>query len=381
MNRNSEKPPLIAHIIYRLDIGGMENGLVNLLNNIPEESYRHAIICLTEHTKFRERIRNKNIQLFSVHKCEGKDLWHYYRVWKILRKLQPYIVHTRNLASIESQIPAFLSMVNNRIHGEHGWDVGDLHGNSRKNRTIRKFCKPYIKHYIALSKHIQSYLSEQIGVSSKKISQIYNGVDTKLFRPATNGREKLPNASFAPDNAIVIGTVGRMQDVKDQLTLLRAFKILLKSLPDSSEKPRLVLIGDGPLRSQVGKLANETGIADIVWLAGERDDIPNIMRCFDLFVLPSLAEGISNTILESMSCGLPVVATAVGGNPELVIDGVTGKLVPAANPEAMGSALYQYIQQPDMMREHGSAGRKRVEKQFSLTKMVDAYIKVYDSFS
>src|SRR5207237_9166164 len=135
------------------------------------------------------------------------------------------------------------------------------------------------------------------------------------------------------------GTVGRMQEVKDQLTLARAFVELLQRSPQAATRLRLVMVGDGPLRKQVADILNQAGWGALAWLPGERDDVPQIMRGFDLFVLPSLAEGISNTILEAMASGLPVVATSVGGNAELVESGRTGQLVPRSDPEAMAHAI------------------------------------------
>ena len=138
------------------------------------------------------------------------------------------------------------------------------------------------------------------------------------------------------------------------------------------------MLGDGPLLGPVRALLDEAGMTHLAWLPGARDDVARVMRGLDLFVLPSLAEGVSNTILEAMASGLPVVATAVGGNPELVDDGRTGRLVPAADPQALATAILKYQADPDACRRQGREARTTVERNFSMTSMVNGYMSLYE---
>jgi sugar transferase (PEP-CTERM/EpsH1 system associated) len=369
--------PLIAHVIHRLDVGGLENGLVNLINRLPQ--YRHAVVCLTDYTDFARRITHDAVSLHALHKREGQDLGLYMRLWRLLLRLRPAVVHTRNLAALEGQLPAWLAGVRGRVHGEHGWDVYDLDGSNARYRWLRRRFRPLVRRYIPLSGELDRYLRQVVGVDADRIAQIYNGVDAERFHPATAGREALPVPGFAPPSAVVIGTVGRMQAVKDPLNLARAFLHLLRTLPAARERLRLVMIGDGPLRREAQALLAAEGAQDLAWLPGSRDDIPALLRALDVFVLPSRAEGISNTILEAMACGLPVIATRVGGNVELIEEGRTGALVPAADPAALAGAVVRYIDDPLRRNEHGRAGRARVERMFSMEAMVAAYTTVYES--
>ena len=372
------KPALIAHVIHRFDVGGLENGVVNLINRIPPDRYRHAIIAMTEYTDFAKRLTNPSVTLHAIHKREGKDPGAYLRLWRLLRKLRPDIVHSRNLSAIEAAPVAALAGVPYRIHGEHGRDIHDIDGINKKYLQLRRICQPFIQRYIPLSKDLEQWLAQTVGVPAAKVVQLYNGVDSRRFTPDTVNDPSLENkAFFAPGN-IIIGTAGRMMTVKDQPGLVRAFIELLKLLPDRREQLRLVLIGDGPLRQECEALIRTAGIEGHCWLAGSRDDVPQLLRRLDVFVLPSLAEGISNTILEAMATGLPVVATRVGGNAELVVEGKTGKLVPENAPLAMAKALAEYVTMPEVMRIHGAAGRARVESEFSMEKMVQGYLAVYD---
>ena len=169
-----------------------------------------------------------------------------------------------------------------------------------------------------------------------------------------------------------------MEAVKDQVNLTKAFIHLVNSVPKHKDRLRLAIIGDGPLRSQCESMLDEVGLRRQAWLPGARADVADMMRRMDLFVLPSLAEGISNTVLEAMATGLPIVATAVGGNPELVEHGVTGRLVPAANPIALADAIAPYVLNLEMARQQGVASRLRAEARFSIEAMVNRYVQVYD---
>lgn len=372
------QPPLIAHVIFRLTTGGLENGLVNLINHMPPERYRHAIICLTTATSFQKRIKRSDVEIYELHKREGQDWGLYLRLWKTFKQLQPDIIHTRNLSALEAQLPALFALVKARVHSEHGWDTADPDGSNKKYRMLRRLFRVLVSHYIALSNELKNYLVNIIGVSEQRITRICNGVDNNVFKPALNGREALPSPGFADSEHIVIGTVGRMQPVKDQLNLVDAFIILLNQLPQARNRLRLALLGDGPLMPVIVERLQQADALDLTWLPGDRADVPDLLHGFDIFVLPSKAEGISNTILEAMATGLPVVATSVGGNAELVDDGNTGVLVSPENPAALAQALLHYINNPAQIKYHGANAYQRVQQNFSLDAMVNQYLAVYD---
>src|SRR3569832_1907127 len=191
-------------------------------------------------------------------------------------------------------------------------------------------------------------------------------------------RSPLLPAGFAPPDAVVVGTVGRLAAVKDQVTLARAFVQMMQGSPQLQTRARLVIVGDGPLRLDVQAVLAAAGFAQLAWLPGARDDVAELMRTLDIFVLPSLAEGISNTVLEAMACALPVVATRVGGNSELVIDGTTGALVRAAAPHDMAMALARYVDDVTLHHHHNTTKQTQVEREFSMDAMVARYVEVYE---
>jgi len=377
----ADKAPLIVHLVHRLDIGGLENGLINLINNLPPERYRHAIVCLQDYSDFRRRIQRPDVEVISINKREGKDWAHYLRLFHTLKRLHPQLIHTRNLPAIEAQLLAAVAGVRLRVHGEHGRDINDLHGQKLRYRWLRKLLRPLIGQFVAVSKELESWLIQAIGASPHRVTHICNGVDSLNFHPRLGARVNVGPSGFLLQDTFLIGSVGRMAQVKDHLTLVRAFAQLVKKEAIHAEQMRLAIIGDGPCRVSCLKLLRDQGLSDLAWLPGSRDDIPQLMRAMDVFVLPSLTEGSSNTILEAMASGLPVVATAVGGNPDLVQGGWTGALVPPGDPARLADALHDYYQMPGLAQRHGKRGRSRVLSDFSLTAMADAYLAVYDQLT
>lgn len=371
--------PLVLHVVYRFDVGGLENGVVNLIDHLPAERWRHAVLALTEVTDFKQRVRREDVQFIALKKPPGQGVWLYPRMCRLVRALAPAIVHTRNLAALEMTAPAWWAGAPVRIHGEHGRDVDDLHGRHRGQRWMRRAYRPFVDHYVALSRDLADYLVEAVGVPAQRVTRLCNGVDTVRFHPAEDGPAPIEGCPFSPQRHWLIGSVGRMQAVKDPLMLVRAFGQVLEREPALRARLRLVMVGDGPLRAEALALLQAQGLAAQAWLPGERSDVPAVMRGLHCFALPSLAEGISNTLLEAMASGLPVVATAVGGNAELVEPGLTGALVAAGDAQALADHLLRLARAPDAAARMGRAGRAAALQRFSLQAMVAAYGQLYDT--
>lgn len=375
---SSDYRPLIAHVLYRFDTGGLENGVVNLINRLPASAFRHAVIALTEITEFKARVVPTDVTYFALNKRPGPGIRLLPAMWRLLRHIRPTVVHTRNLAALETQPAAWASRVPVRIHSEHGRDVGDLDGSNRRLQWTRRLYSPFVHRYVALSEDLRRYLTGPVGLAASRVERIGNGVDAERFRPRSGRREPLVDCSFGGQDEWWIGTVGRMQQVKDQTLLAQAFCRALEIMPAMRGFARLVMVGDGPLRLEAQHILDAAGAGALAWLPGERHDVPDVMRALDAFVLPSQAEGISNTVLEAMACGLPVIATNVGGNAELVTNDVTGWLVPAQNVESLAQALVRLASDRVRAQAMGRAGRLDVERRFGLNAMVAAYQRLYE---
>jgi sugar transferase (PEP-CTERM/EpsH1 system associated) len=367
--------PLVMHVVYRFDTGGLENGVVNLVNRL--SGYRHAVVALTECVDgFCRRVQRPDTVFISLHKPPGQSLKVAPAFARAVRQWRPAIVHTRNLAALEMQLPAWWAGAPLRVHGEHGRDADDPDGRSRKHRWMRRVFRPWVQQYVALSGDLARYLEQGVGVPAERIQRICNGVDAQRFRPAA-ARQPLPGSPFNDASWVVFGTVGRMASVKAQTDLVSAFVQACQRHPAMATTARLMLVGEGPLRDVCRARLAEAGLAHTAWLPGERHDVPAVMQALDVFVLPSLAEGISNTVLEAMASGLPVLATRVGGNAELVVQGQTGALVDAGRPDTWVDTLHDWWRDAGLRRQLGQAGRARVEAQFSLDAMVHAYDALY----
>lgn len=380
MSDRSGAPPLVLHVVFRFATGGLENGVVNLINHMPADRFRHAVLALdTVDPAFARRIDRPEVRMLALHKPPGHSWSLFPRFRQLLRELQPSVVHTRNLAALEFQLPAAWHGVPVRVHGEHGRDMGDLQGLNRRLQWVRRLHAPLVHRYVALSKDLEQYLVRRVGISPARVEHICNGVDAVRFAPAGDGATAaLAGSPFQPPQHWLIGTVGRMQQVKNQPLLARAFARMLELAPTLRDRVRLVFVGEGPLRAETQAVLDACGLSDLAWFAGERTDVADVMRGLNCFVLPSLAEGISNTILEAMSSGLPVVATDVGGNADLVATGSTGRVVPSGDVDAMASAMLDLATHPEMAADMGRAGRDEVERRFSLTAMVGAYQAMYE---
>lgn len=375
MTSAGDRRPLVAHVVFSFDYGGLENGVINLVNGLPEDAFRHTIIALTTAKGIEDRIRRGDVEIHSLHKRDGKDPAAYVRLFRLLRQLKPSIVHTRNIGTIEGAVVARLAGVTHRIHSEHGWDVFDPEGRSRKYRVLRRAVSPAINRFVTVSRELESWLTAKVGIPVAKVQRICNGVDTVKFRPRDPSmRRTLPADRFPPD-AIVVGAVTRFSAIKDPLNVVKAF--IEARNASGGERLRLAMIGDGTLREDAEALLREAGAADAAWLPGSRDDIADLLRDLDVFVLGSLREGISNTILEAMSSGLPVIATATGGNVELVQPGVTGLLVPPGHAGELARSMIRYAEDAALRAAHGRAGRLRAVKDFSLQRMLADYDALY----
>jgi sugar transferase (PEP-CTERM/EpsH1 system associated) len=365
--------PLVVHVVNSLAVGGLENGVVNLVDATATR-FRHVIVCMTADGPLHARLRPE-VEVIVLGKRPGQDPWALLRLVRLLRRLRPLIVHSRNWPAIDAIPAARVARVPLVVHGEHGREVADPEGRNPRRKRIRRALAPLVHHFVTVSADLRRWLIEDVRVPAAKVSAIHNGVDLSRFGRA--GRLESRLRLDLPAEAAIVGTVGRLDPVKDQAGLIRAFAKVRSAHPEAL----LVVVGDGPCRAELENVAAASGQGEHVRLLGNRDDIPAVMSALDVFVLPSIAEGISNTILEAMASGLPVVATRVGGNPELVEDGIGGALVPRQDPSALAAAIAAYVADPELRRRHGLASRQRATGHFSLERMAEAYANLYTNLA
>ena len=346
----------IVHLVFSFSTGGMEKGIATLVQATHHE-VEHIIVCTTR-TGRSEELLPAGTRVISLEKPEGNSLGFLFRLSRVFKALDPDVIHTRNWAGLDGVIAARLAGIKAVVHGEHGWGVIDPDGLNPKRVRIRRILSFLIREYTCVSQQMEHWLRDDVKVR-QRVTQIYNGVDDEQYRPGQKKIEK---------HGLAICIIGRLDPIKDHLTLFKGFAALRNQIPEV----QLFVIGDGPERQRLEQAAGE----GIVFL-GNRRDVPELLRQMDLFVLTSINEGISNTILEAMASGLPVVATRVGGNPELVQDGVNGRLFEVGDWRQLAEILHAYCSSREKREVHGREARKIVKERSSIDRMVGAYLTVW----
>lgn len=375
MKKSSQHPSLpafqqskirVVHLVYSFATGGMEKGICTTILHGSDE-FEHIIVCLNSSGEMAKRLPG-GVPVFEMKKGPGNSIKFIFRLAKLLKSLQPAVIHTRNWSGIDGIFAARLAGIRSIVHGEHGWGMEDPLGLNTKRRIFRRIADRVTHRYTCVSKQMNEWLAEHIYVK-RPIDQIYNGIDIQAFRPAMNSEKIAIRRKFGiPEEGPIIGVVARLDPIKNHPCLFDAFNQLKPLFP----KLTLLVVGDGPEREKLEGIATE-GIT----FMGQCNDTASAYRAFDLFVLPSHNEGISNTILEAMATGLPVVASRVGGNPELIEDGVNGTLFSSGDVSDLANRIYGYLKNPKLAYDHGKCARELAESRFSIDNMVVAYEKVW----
>jgi sugar transferase (PEP-CTERM/EpsH1 system associated) len=359
----------VLHILHAFSHGGLENGIVNIINGSPPD-LEHELCLLTTGGEFLGRL-HKPIRYYELHKKPGNSIDIILRIRRVIRESGANVVHTRNWASFDGVIAACLCRGVTVLHGEHGRDITDPNGLIFRRNLLRRLFGPRISKFTTVSEDLERWLSQKIKIPKSKIVLIRNGVDSNRFRPHRN--PQLRKELGIADNEFVIGTIGRLDPVKNHAGLIRAFAALAKRTGNL----RLVIVGDGPERDNLNVLIGSLGINPLAILTGYRGDTERFYGLFDIFVLNSFAEGMSNTILEAMSSGLPVICTEVGANNEIVQDDIAGTLIPANEEKSLIEALETYKNSEDLRIQTGLNAKERILKSFSLSRMVEQYNDLY----
>lgn len=369
---------LVAHVVYSFKAGGLENVIVQLINRLPADRFRHVVIALTECSEeFAQRVTLQGVQFISLHKPPGQIFRLYPRLWRLLRELRPAVLHTCNLAALEVTPVAWAAGVPLRVHAEHGWIVADPDGSNPRFRLLRRVFRPFVSHFVAVSRQLQDYLTGPIGVPAQRVSLLANGVDTDTFRPRAESEARPEGWPFGGDDW-VLGTVGRLDPVKNQQLLLDSMARLREQSSALGRRLRLVIVGEGNERAVLEARIEALGLQEAVWLPGSRSDVAALLRAMDCFVLPSLAEGTSCTLQEAMASGLPIIATSVGGNPDLLLPDTCGLLVPSGDVASLANAVQQVFAGQGEVPGMPARARQSALSRHSLAGMIAAYEKLFD---
>jgi glycosyltransferase involved in cell wall biosynthesis len=348
---------LVAHVSLGLDTGGQERLLVEFARCADRERFDLTFVSLTSRGTLAGAIEELGWPVIALEEPGGFRPSLILRLRKLFRERGIRVVHTHDDRPLTYAVPAAKMAGARAIHTQHH---GQLPGQKTHHNLASSWIGRMTAAFVTVSRDSARHHA-LTGVPASKLRTIWNGVDLDRF------------AFRGPAIAGPVVTVARLCAEKDIATLLRASKIVREQDPTY----RLEIAGDGPCREELVRLTHELGIGPAVKLLGEVRNVPELLARASLFVLPSKSEGISLTLLEAMALGLPVAATAVGGNPEVVIDGQTGRLAPAEAPVKLAEAIMQIRRHGEDAQLMGRAGRRRVESCFDIRKMVAEYEGLY----
>jgi sugar transferase (PEP-CTERM/EpsH1 system associated) len=359
----------IEHVLLSLRPGGLENGVINVINGLDRSRFHSSVCCLKEAGEFASRIEAPGVRVQAMGLRTGNDLTLPLRLAAHFRKTRPDIVHTRNAESFfYGFLGARLAGVAHTVHSEHGRTFSDR----RLRFLVQRWMSRFTTSIFAVSDQLKRDLVLHVGIPTDRIEVLYNGVDLARFGAGAGTKPDIVRSELRiGPHEVVVGSVGRLVAVKNYALLLRAVASI------DHQGMHVVLVGDGPERAALNALASDLGIAHHVHLLGYRDDVSRVLGAFDIFVLPSLSEGMSNTLLEAMARGLPPVVSGVGGNKELVHDGLNGRVFPSGDSARLGAHLARLGANPAERAALGRSALQGVTESFGIGAMIDRYDNLY----
>jgi L-malate glycosyltransferase len=374
--------PVIAPVLHRLYLAGAEVLAADLARRL-RDRYTFVFLCLDEVGPLGEALRGEGFEVIDLKRRPGVD-------WSVARRIHAAVRrHGVTLLHPHQYTPFFYAAASRGPIGllrgrpkvlftEHGRHFPDYR---RPKRVVaNKLLLRRGDRVTAVGHFSKQALVDNEGIWADRIEVIHNGIDIDKFKPvsaspeAAEARAAVRRELGLGDEQPVVLQVARFHPVKDHATSVKAFGEVVKS----NTQAVLLLVGDGEKRAEAQALADKLGLADRVRFLGVRSDIPRLMAAADVFVLSSLSEAISVTLLEAMGAALPIAATDVGGNGEVVVHGQTGLLSPRGDAVALGANIVTLLADADLRRRLGDAGRRRLVEQFDERRMHERYARVYE---
>ena len=359
----------ILHIVLGLDVGGLERFLQSLLTHM-QGPIHPSVACLNNKGTLGRSFGD--VPIYELRKPEGLSPRAVLDLIRIIRKNRIDVIHTHNpgphfygaIAGLTTGIPL--------VHTKHGRNFPTV----RRKVLMNALASYFSRFIVPVSKDAEQVCLDVEHIRPAKIRLIRNGIEFEQFFHRET-REVTREIFGIPDSTFLIGTVARLAKPKDHGTLIRACVLLLSEGVDF----RLLVIGDGPLRKEMEILARDLGLGTHIVFTGMRYDVPDLLAELDLFVLSSVSEGLSISILEAMASRLPIVATDVGGNREVVVEGITGFLTPSGNPVQLAEKIMLLAQDRKLASAMGLSGYQRVKDQFCIRETADRYCILYQEAS
>lgn len=363
----------LLFINYSFNIGGIETLILNMCKVLDKDKFNIYICSFKEDNVLENEFKDLGIPIHIIAKKEGIDISLIFKLRKLLRKLNIDIVHTHNSAQWFYGVLACIGLHKPYlIHTQHS--VLEK-GRGKLLYSLRYLAKK-TAFIVCVAKYVADYMLNEGRLNTEKVKVIYNGITIDRFAVEIN-KQQIKSSLNIPHDCKLIGIIARLALIKDHRTLLDAFKYVVQKI----NNVKLLVVGDGELLKKLEEYSKELAIENKVIFLGKKRDIPEILNILDLFVLSSVNEGMSITLLEAMAASLPIVATEVGGNSEVVVHNKTGILVPSQDPEKMASAINELLTDCVKANEMGKEGKNRVLQKFSIENMVKEYQTIYNNLA
>ena len=365
MDGNEERVRIL-HLITELGVGGAQKVLAQLLPRLNRERFAPTVACLYGgEGEVGGAIRAMGVSTVDLEMTARWRVDAGWRLYRLLRSERPAILHTWLFhANVMGRLIGRLAGVPIVLSGERTMGME----NAWRYR-VNRFTDGLADRVVCVSEEVARFCVEEVGTPRDKVTVIPNGVDVKRYADLPDVAEARSQLGM-PQEKPLVGTVARLEPAKRMDVLLQTMALV----PTASA----VIVGDGRQRSALETLAEQLKLADRVWFVGHREDVRCWLAALDLFVLCSDREGMPNAVLEAMAAGLPVAATAVGGVPEVVVDGVTGVLVPPGEPATLAEAVAGLLGDKELRRRMGEAGQRRIEECFSVERTVERTEALYE---
>lgn len=364
----------VLHVLPYLGVGGTEHNVFKLANGLDSSVFEQALCAVRRIETDLEWLRNFVGKVFVAGEGGSGFRLDVVRLARVIKQYRPHIVHSRNWGAIEAVAAARLMRVPVVIHSEHGYEMDILQGLPLRQRLLRRMFYRMADAVFTVTEDLCRYHSREAGTDPGRIRVIANGVDTELYAPRPVEREAVRSKLGFKSDDFVIGSAGRMVPIKDLFTLLRAVEMLAHK----NRRVRLLLLGSGPqLTAYQKEVAASPELTGRVLFLGACANVPELLVAMDVFALTSISEGMSNTLLEAMAAGLPMVATRVGGNLEVVEEGVCGFLFTPRDSARLAELLLLLAGDRDLREKFAAAARRRAVTRFSLPAMLRSYRELY----
>ena len=363
----------IVHVVENLDRGGLERTVVDLIASQRDAGHECRVICLFKLGLLARELLASGVRVDACGKRPGLDLRALRRARALIRQSPDAVIHTHNAMAHYYAVLASLGLpVKCRINTRHG--MGGRTRSGRQEWLYRQSLRG-TDYAVAVCEAARQRLAADGMRPRRALLSVPNGIRLERFRPADDvARQSLVAELGLPTGSRIIGTVGRLQPVKDHALLLRAFAKVRVQVPEAA----LVIVGDGPLRAALEAQAEQAGLSDALRFMGDRHDVPRLLTGMEVFALTSTSEGYSVALLEACASSLPIVATDVGGNREIVRHGINGRLVPSGDTAAIATALIALLRGGEQAAAMGRAGYAWAQAEASFRTMAERYHGLYD---